>query len=128
MPLAFDGNPQTFWRTWVYNQQFPTLKPGVGLTLVFNAAFTPTSVTVTSQSPGTTFQIRAATAPDLPYAQTTALAQGSVTAGSNSAPGSVTIPVKNAPKSKFLVVFITQLAPVDQKFQSYINEISVSGS
>jgi len=40
----------------------------------------------------------------------------------------VTIPVANAPKSQFLVVFITALSSVDGKYQSDINEISVSGS
>ena len=30
---AYDGNPDSAWLTWVYKQQFPSLKTGVGLIL-----------------------------------------------------------------------------------------------
>ncbi len=129
VPLAFDGNQQTFWSTFVYKQQFPSaLKPGVGLTLVFANPITPTSVTVSSDTPDTTIEIRSAAGPDLPYEQTTALAQGHIIGGSNAAPGSVKINLTNAPKSKYLVVFIVHMAADGDGFRSDINEISVSGT
>ncbi len=129
VPLAFDGNQQTFWPTFVYKQQFPSaLKPGVGLTLVFGNPITPTSVTVSSDTPDTTIEIRSAAGPDLPYDQTTALAQGHIIGGSNAAPGSVKINLTNAPKSKYLVVFVVHMAADGDGFKSDINEIAVTGS
>ena len=129
VPLAFDGNPQTFWSTFVYRQQFPSaLKPGVGLTLTFANPITATSVTVSSDTPDTTIEIRTAAGPDLPYTQTTALAQGTISSGTNAAPGSVTIPLVAAPLSKYLVVFVVHMAADGSRYRSDINEISVSGS
>ena len=43
--------------------------------------------------------------------------------------GTVTIPLTAAPKSKYLIVFVTKMAPTsDNQFQSKINEVSVQGS
>ena len=129
VPLAFDGNPQTFWQTFQYKQQFPSaLKPGVGLQLTFGSAITPTSVTVSSDTPNTIVEIRSTTGIDLPYEQTTALARGAIPPGTNAAPGTVTINLKNAPKSQYLVVFVVQMGAAGSQFQSDINEISVSGN
>ena len=128
VPLAFDGNPGTFWPTFVYKMQFPSsLKPGVGLTLVFAQPITPSSVTVTSDTPTTTIEVRSAAGPELPYAQTSALGRGVITSGQTGAPGSTTITLANAPKSKYLVVFVVGMGPEGQRFKSDINEISVSG-
>lgn len=129
VPQAFDGNQQTFWPTFVYKLQFPsTLKPGVGLTLTFATAITPTSVTVTSDTPTTTIEVRSAAGPDLPYEQTTPLARGVIATGTPGLPGSTTIAVANAPRSRYLVIFVVGMAPVGQRFQAHINEVTVSGS
>ena len=129
VPQAFDGNPQTFWPTFIYRHQFPsTTKPGVGLALTFATAITPTSVTITSDTPPTTIEVRSAAGPDLPYEQTTPLARGVISSGTPAAPGSTTIALTNAPKSKYLVIFVVSMAPNGSRYQTHINEISVSGS
>ena len=128
-PQAFDGNQQTYWPTFVYKQQFPSaLKPGVGLTLVFANPIVPSSVTVSSDTPDTTIEVRATPGPDLPYEQTTALGQGHIATGSNAAPGSVKIALTNAPKSRYLVIFVVHMAADGDGFKSDVNEISVSGN
>ena len=128
VPLAYDGDPTTFWETFVYIRQFPSLKPGVGLQLTFAGPITPTSVTVSSDTPNTVVEVRSATGVDLPYEQTTALGRGNIPPGTNGAPGTATIPLTNAPKSQFLVIFVVQMAPTGSRFQSHLNEISVSGN
>ena len=41
----------------------------------------------------------------------------------------LTIPLTGAPKSKYLLVFVTKMSPTsDNQFQSKINEITVQGS
>ena len=86
------------------------------------------SVTVSSDTPDTTIEVRATPGPDLPYEQTTALAQGHIATGSNAAPGSVKIALTNAPKSRYLVVFVVHMAADGDGFKSDVNEISVSGN
>ena len=57
---AFDGNDGSFWLTWVYKQQFPTLKSGVGLTLELEREVSPSQVTVKSATNGTVIEVRTA--------------------------------------------------------------------
>jgi len=128
-PQAFDGDPQSFWSTFQYKQQFPSeVKPGVGLCLEFDTPVTPTAITVSTQTPDTAFEIRAAAARDLPYEQTTAIGRGNVAVASQGAPGSVNIALANAPKSKYLVVFVVHMASDGSQFQSDISEITVNGT
>ena len=99
------ATPDSAWLTWVYKRQFPSLKTGVGLMLELERETTPTSVTVNSATNGTVIEIRSATSPTTPLDQTTVLGTGTV------AGGTVTIPLTGAPKSKYLIVFVTKMAP-----------------
>ncbi len=119
---AYDGNADSAWLTWVYKQQFPSLKTGVGLMLELQKETTPTSVQITSATPGTKVEVRSATGPTVTFDQTTVLGSGTVT------DKPLTIALTNAPKSKYLLVFVTGMAPTaDNQFQSKINEITVTG-
>lgn len=131
---AFDGNPDSAWLTWVYKQQFPSLKPGVGLLLELEKPVTPTQVTVTSPVPAaaanrpnaakTTIEIRSADSATPKLDQTTVL--GTATIDSNDPK---TITLTNAPQSKYLLVWLTAMTPTaDGQFQSKIAEVSVTGS
>ena len=120
---AFDGNAQSAWLTWVYKQQLPSLKTGVGLQLELEKEVTPTSVTLTSDTNGTVVEIRSATTPNPPLDQTTVLGTGTITNKT------ATIDLTNAPKSKYLIAFVTKMSPTnDNQFQSKINEITVQGN
>jgi hypothetical protein len=50
---AIDGKPETEWRTEKYKQQFPTIKPGVGLVVTFKDPVNLSQVKVTGGTPGT---------------------------------------------------------------------------
>jgi len=127
---VFDGDPTTAWLTFVYNQQFPTTKTGVGLVLTLDKAVTATSVQITNASPGTVIEVRSIPKPessdlvrDVPLSETKVLGTGTA---KDSSP--FTIAVTGAQPSQYLCVFITQMAPTpDGKFQSQIGEIQVSG-
>ncbi len=128
---AFDGNDSSFWLTWVYKQQLPTLKSGVGLVLQFDHEVSPTQVTVKSTADGspkittegTVFDVRTATSLSPgPLDSTTTLGSGTV------ANGVATIDLSNAPKSKYLIVYVSKLGQTpDSQYQAKINEITVSG-
>ena len=121
---AFDGNDASFWLTWVYKQQLPTLKSGVGLVVELDHEVTPTQVTVKSATEGTGIEVRSATSlTPGPLAANPVLGTGTVSGGV------ATIDLTSAPKSKYLIVYVTKLGTTpDKQFQSKINEISVTGS
>lgn len=129
---AFDGNPDSAWLTWVYKQQFPSLKPGVGLLLELEKPVTPTAVTVTSPLPAatrpnaakTTIEVRSADSATPKLDQTKVL--GTATIDSNDPK---TITLSGAPQSKYLLVWLTAMTPTaDGQYQSKIAEVSVTGS
>jgi putative peptidoglycan lipid II flippase len=64
--LAIDGNPDTVWTSERYNQQFPSLKPGVGIWVDLGSAQHVTSVAVLSPSKGWKAEVRVADAPTAP--------------------------------------------------------------
>ncbi len=100
---AFDGNEGSFWLTWVYKQQFPTLKSGVGLALELERAVSPTQVTVKSATNGTVIEVR--TADSLkpgPVDSTTKLGWAMVN------DGVATVDISNAPSSKYLIVYVVR--------------------
>jgi putative peptidoglycan lipid II flippase len=119
---AYDGNEGSFWLTWVYKQQFPTLKSGVGVTLELEKAVTPTQVTVKSATNGTVIEVRTATSLNPgPVDSTTKLGWAMVN------DGVATVDLTKAPKSKFLIVYAVKLGQTsDNQFQSKINEIVVT--
>jgi len=130
---AYDGDASTDWPTWVYKQQFGRaqggLKDGVGLVLKLGKAITPTSVTVSTGTPGTSVEIRSTSSANPTLDSTKVL--GKADLGSDP----VSITLSGAPKSQYLLVWITKLAPYSGdsaksqgQFQSSISEISVAGS
>lgn len=124
----WDGDPNTDWETWVYKQQFRAeaqggFKIGVGVVLQFDRPVTPQTVEIVSGQTGMTVQIRTATGLEPgPFDSTQLLATGDV------AGGPVVIPVANAPKSQYLLVFLTQIPGSGNAYKGQIGEIVVKGS
>ena len=75
---VIDGKLDTNWRTFEYRQQFPALKPGVGIMVSFASAVQLTAVAVESPSPGTVIQVRSAQAADAALDDTTVMAEGTL--------------------------------------------------
>jgi eukaryotic-like serine/threonine-protein kinase len=65
-PNATDGNPKTFWETEHYNGGLG--KPGVGVVLAAKRPVALKQLTVTSDTPGFTAQIRVGKTPKGPFA------------------------------------------------------------
>ena len=67
-PLATDGNASTFWRTESYRAALEAIgKSGVGLVLDAGAAKKIGEVTVTTDTPGFTAEIKAGGSPEGPF-------------------------------------------------------------
>jgi eukaryotic-like serine/threonine-protein kinase len=63
--LATDGDLSTFWRTESYSSGLN--KPGVGLVLDAGDTVEPKTMTVTTDTPGFTAEVRAGDSPDGPW-------------------------------------------------------------
>ena len=119
----YDGDPATSWATDSYNDQLGGgFKTGTGAVLTFASPTTLREVVIDSPSAGTVVEIRAAdgTSPDLNSSKV--IGQQTLSAGQT------TIPIEAAQPTQHVIVWLTQLAPSEGKFQSRINEITLSGS
>jgi len=97
-----DGNVQTFWETQSYNQGLEGLKPGVGLVLDARGAVQLSRITVVTDTPGFTAEIRATNIQGgQPKKVSHTLVVGRTTRFAIDEP---------APK-RFYVVWITKLGP-----------------
>lgn len=78
---VIDGSASSSWRTFVYKQQFPALKPGVGIMVSFASAVQLAELTVTSPSTGTVVQIRSAPSADAAFEDTVPITEATLDAG-----------------------------------------------
>jgi putative peptidoglycan lipid II flippase len=114
-----DGNPNTWWSTDSYVDQFPLYKKGLGVMLSFDAPVSAASVTVLSPTPGTVVEIRTAPSPGADLDQTTLVGTATLTAGRTE------IPLRAAPATRYLLVWITKLSGSKNRYQSKLSEIEV---
>ncbi|MBB5072585.1 protein kinase family protein [Saccharopolyspora gloriosae] len=119
----FDGDPSTSWATDSYNDQFGNgFKSGTGTVLSFSAPTTVREVVIDSPSAGTVVEIRAADGTSPNFDSSPLLGQQTLAAGKT------TIPIDAAQPTQNVIVWLTQISPSGGKFQTRINEISISGT
>jgi hypothetical protein len=100
---AADGNVKTSWKTDKYKQQFPSLKPGIGLIASFAEPLRFASIKIDSPSDGTVVEIRSAPSDNPALSDTKVIGQATLAAGQTE------IKLANAEPSQFIVVWITHL-------------------
>jgi len=112
---ATDGHPSTSWQTESYRSStFGNLKSGVGLVLDAGAAARPRSLTVVSDTPGFTAEIKAGSAAGGPFDPVS----GSRTVGSRT-----TFGLSLDQPRRYFLVWITRLAPGFER--THLSEVSV---
>ncbi|MQA60503.1 MAG: hypothetical protein GEU86_03215 [Actinophytocola sp.] len=116
-PQAIDGDPESGWQTDQYQQQFPTFKRGVGLTMTFDEPINLSKVKILGASPGTRVEIRVADHPN-PH-----LDDAEVVAGSELEGDETELTLDQPAETTHVIVWITQLTEVDGQFQSTIGEV-----
>jgi hypothetical protein len=120
--LAIDGNPTTMWRTDIYQQQFPTYKPGIGLIATFNQPVKLAQVAIDSPSAGTVVEIRTCDS-----THPTDITQTQVVGTGPLVNGHTVINLNQSQPSQYILVWLTQLSPTGQgSFASSIGEITYS--
>ncbi|WP_157494783.1 hypothetical protein [Kutzneria sp. 744] len=120
--LAIDGDPNTSWRTDKYLNNFPALKPGIGLMATFSQPVKLAQVVITSPSANTKIEIRTASSAQPQLQQTLVVGSGTLTAGET------TIPVKMASPSDRVIVWITTMSPSGKLWASQLSEVKFIGA
>jgi hypothetical protein len=115
---TIDGDPTSFWRTDQYNQQFPTIKQGVGLLASFSGPINLAKVTITANSPGTVVELRLADSANPDLASTRVVG----TATLNGPTTDITL--QQPQQAQYVIVWLTQLGHSGAKYQSQISELS----
>ncbi len=101
--FATDGDVGTEWRTDTYKQQFPALKPGVGLMASFAESVKFAAVKIDSPSPNTVVQIRTSPSGNPSLEDTKVIAEATLQGGSTE------IQLADAEPSQYLLIWITKL-------------------
>lgn len=101
--MATDGDPGTEWRTDTYKQQFPALKPGVGLMASFAESVKFASVVIDSPSANTVVQIRTSPSPNPKLEETKVIGEATLQGGKTE------IQLASAEPTQYVLVWITQL-------------------
>lgn len=115
---AIDGDLSSSWKTYDYNQPFPTLKAGVGLLVSFAEPVSLSAVQIDSPSAGSTVEIRTAPSGEAGLAGTTVL--GTATLGD----GRTEIKLSESPQGQRILLWITGLANRGGKHATELSELT----
>lgn len=116
-PYAIDGDATTTWRTDEYRQQFPAFKSGVGLVATFDTPINLSKVRITSESPGTSVEIRLADSADAELDQTRVVASGNLDGQQTE------FSLRQPTQTQYVIVWITRLSGEEPEFTSQIGEL-----
>jgi hypothetical protein len=100
---ATDGDLGTVWKTDTYKQQFPTLKPGVGLMASFAQSVQFAAIAIESPSPNTVVEIRTAPSGDPKLEETKVIGTATLQGGRTE------IQLATAEPTQYILVWITKL-------------------
>ncbi|TQM16127.1 protein kinase family protein [Pseudonocardia kunmingensis] len=114
---VIDGNPATAWNTSSYFQQFPALKPGVGIMVSFASAVQLSELEIDSPSRGTVVEVRSAPTADASLEDTERIAEATLDAGRTPVSLDGSQPVEH------VLIWITKLSGGGSEHTSEIGEI-----
>jgi len=115
---VIDGDPSTGWKTFSYRQQFPALKPGVGIMTSFASPIQLSSLIIESPSPGTEIEIRSAPSSDATLADTVLLTRATLDDGDTA------VPLTNSQPVQYVLLWITHLGGSGSDNSTEIRELS----
>jgi hypothetical protein len=112
-----DGNPATTWRTFTYRQQFPALKPGVGVMVSFASPVQLSDLAIWSSSGGTQLEVRAAPTADAALSATVPITRVTLR------PGTTEVPLGDSQPVNHVLIWIVKLGGGGDQYASEISEL-----
>lgn len=113
-----DGDPASQWETSSYRQQFPGLKPGIGIMASFASAVQLAELTITSPTPGTVVEVRAAPSADARVEDTDLITTATLEDGDTP------ISLDGSQPVEHVLVWITDLSGGGSDWRSAIGELA----
>jgi hypothetical protein len=114
---VIDGDPATGWSTSRYFQQFPALKPGIGIMVSFASAVQLSELSIDSPSRGTVVEIRSAPSATAPLQETTKITEVTLDGGRTPVSLDGSQPVSH------VLLWITKLSGGGAEHVSEISEV-----
>jgi hypothetical protein len=114
---VIDGNDSSAWKTSKYQQQFPALKPGIGIMVSFASAVQLAEVGIESPSAGTQVEIRSAESTDSDVDDTTKIGEATLE------DGRTTVSLDGSQPVTHVLVWITKLSGGGSDYTSEIDEL-----
>jgi hypothetical protein len=123
VPLSYDNDPSTAWSTLEYrgSPAFGNLKDGVGIMYDLGSDQTVAGVTLTTTTPGITVQVRTGEDPKGSLDDYAVAASGTVD-------GTTDLTFDKPATSRFVLVWVTGLAPSEGGFSGDLAEVVVHGA
>ena len=123
VPLAFDGDPATAWRTEIYEQNFGPagLKSGLGLIIDLGETRAVTMVTLEFNSEGTSLGLDISAEPPADDTDVTPIAEF------DAAPETLRASLATPVSGRYVTVWLTSLPSVPDGFRAEIAEVVVRG-
>lgn len=121
---VFDGNPATSWKTMAYKNRpnLGGLKPGVGVVLDLGEPKTVTSAEIVVTGGETSIELRVPTGEE-PSKRTES--DWKVVGADAAATGTATIELTAPVETRYLMVYLTKLPKVGDRFVGEINEVTL---
>ena len=124
---AYDGDPQTGWRTLQYrgDPQLGRLKPGVGLILDLGEQRPVGTVTAEVFGQGSTLEVRVPNDQTADKPPMDSADSWQVVSAATDASGTVELSVDPAVRTRFVMLYFTRLAPDGGDYRGGIDEVTV---
>jgi eukaryotic-like serine/threonine-protein kinase len=118
--LSSDGDPATSWSTVTYfgSPAFGNLKPGVGVLYDLGSEQQLAGVSITSNTPGASVEIRIGDSPD-------GQLDSYATAGSGTVEGTTEFTFDEAATARYVLVWVTGLVESGDGFTADLAEVSI---
>jgi hypothetical protein len=114
---VIDGDASSGWKTSTYYQQFPNIKPGIGVMVSFASGVQLADVTIQSPTPGTVVQILASPDGDADRDDMQLMGQATLE------DGATTVQLQSAEPITHVLVWVEKLSGGGSAFSSQINEL-----
>ncbi|MGH2655244.1 MAG: protein kinase domain-containing protein [Actinomycetota bacterium] len=116
VPDATDGNPDSYWTTEGY-ENADMDKEGVGIVLEIPESSVVAGLRLETATPGFEFSVYASDSPEAFDTDGVPLA--------SQAAGPVTEIDLNGVQTPYLLIWLTELVPVEDRYRAYVNEVEV---
>jgi eukaryotic-like serine/threonine-protein kinase len=128
VPEAFDGDPETYWRTQQYrgNPELGGLKPGVGIWLDLGEPREVGELVVSTTNPGASFTVFAGDAP--PEGGEAPEDWGTAVAEVTDAGADQSIGLEEATEAQVWLLWFTSLPPDGGNYRATVSEVGFEAS